>query len=256
MVGTDGGPVRGDADVTGVYEHALGDAAADLHPNVRDRYALDAEDDAATVGSGRMEITRGTLALPALYAMTARNMLFPESGTDVPFTVTTVGHRTDDGHGVDAGYEALTTRREFDFDGKRRRFDSLTVWDPGTSDSQGGRGPGGRLLDYLGTGGLLVSELHPRVEDGALVVEGGRQWARLGNRYAKIPGPLAADVTVRDRYDESDERFHVVATVESAVAGTVLTYRGSFTQEQEAQEMTTVPDDLRPTRAVTPLPPR
>ena len=31
-----------------------------------------------------------TLALPALYAMPARDLLFPETGTDVPFTVTTV----------------------------------------------------------------------------------------------------------------------------------------------------------------------
>lgn len=228
--------------MTGVYEYALGDRAGNLHPAVRDRYALGADDPVATVGSGRMEITRGTLALPALYAMPARNLLFPESGTDVPFTVTTVGHRTDD------GYEALTTRREFEFDGTRRRFDSLTVWDPGDATTPG------RLLDFLGTGGHVVSELHPRVEDGALVVAGGRQWVRAGGRYVRLPGPLAADVEVRDRYDEASDRFHVVATVESALAGTIMTYRGSFTQDD--REMETVPDDLRPTRTVTPLPPR
>jgi hypothetical protein len=224
--------------VTGVYEYALGDAAADLHPKVRDRYALGPDDGYATVGSGRMDITRGTLAVPALYAMTTRDMLFPESGEDVPFTVTTVGFRDE------AGREALTTRRKFDFEGTSRRFDSTTVWDPGSE----------RLFDFLGRGGLVVSELHPRVEDGALVVEGGRQWARVGGRYIPIPGPLAVDVEVRDRYDEADEQFHVTATVESPLTGHILGYRGAFTQEQ--REMETVTPEWRPTSGLKRLPPR
>lgn len=227
----------GERDVTGVYEYALGDEAADLHPKVRGRYGLGPEDDYATVGSGLMDITRGTLALPVLYLMPFRNLLFPESGEQIPFTVTTVGWRDS------AGYEALTTRRAFQFDGKRRVFDSTTVWDAERE----------RLFDFLGTGGHVVSELHPRVEDGALVVEGGKQWTRVGGRYLPTPGPLAVEVTVRDQYDEAQEQFHVTATVESQLAGHILGYRGSFTQDQEAME--TVPQELRPTTGIDPLPP-
>jgi len=172
--------------MTGVYERALAAAADDLHPQVRERYSLSPDDEVATVGSGLMDITRGALALPVLAVMPARNLLFPESGTDVPFTVTTAGYRTA------AGHEALTTVREFDFGDRCRRFDSLTVWDDAN----------GRLLDFLGTGGHVVSELQPRVEDGALVVAGGRQWVRLAGRYVRLPWPLAVDVTVRDRYEQ------------------------------------------------------
>lgn len=220
--------------MTGVYEHALGEAAGDLHPKVRERYGI-GPGDGAVVGRGEMDIDNGTLALPALYAMPARDLLFPETGTDVPFAVTTVGYRLD-------GYEAMTTRREFDFGDVRRRFDSVTVWDH----------ENGRLLDFLGRGGLLASELRPRVEDGALVVGGGRQWLRVGRRYVPLPGPLAADVEVRDRYDEGDERFHVTAAVTNALAGRILRYRGTFTQEFEA--MDPVPDDFKPTR-LSSLPP-
>lgn len=224
--------------MTGVYERALAAAADDLHPQVRERYSLSPDDEVATVGSGLMDITRGALALPVLAVMPARNLLFPESGTDVPFTVTTAGYRTA------AGHEALTTVREFDFGDRCRRFDSLTVWDDAN----------GRLLDFLGTGGHVVSELQPRVEDGALVVAGGRQWVRLAGRYVRLPWPLAVDVTVRDRYDPAGECFEVTATVESALAGHVLGYRGTFTQEQ--REMTAVPADLRPTEDIGTLPPR
>ena len=222
--------------MTGVYEYALGDAADDLHPKVRERYGIGPDDGVVCVGRGEMDIDRGTLALPALYAMPARNLLFPERGDHVPFTVTTVGWR-------DAGNEVLTTRRTFEFDSKRRVFDSLTVWD----------GERERLFDFLGTGGLVVSELHPRVEDGALVVEGGEQWTRVGRRYVPLPGPLAADVTVRDRYDDGEERYHVVGTVENALVGEILRYEGAFTQQLETMER--VPADLEPTQGLATLPP-
>ncbi|SFK69696.1 protein of unknown function [Halogranum rubrum] len=221
--------------MTGVYEHALGSEADDLHPKVRDRYAVDADGTTASVGRGTMDISRGTHVLPALYAMTPRNLLFPEAGKGVPFSVTTFGCRTDGDH------EALVTRREFAFPRRRRRFDSLTVWDDEND----------RLLDFLGTGGLLVSELRPRVEAGALVVESGRQWLRRDDSYHRLPGPLAASVEVRDRFDEVDERYHVVATVENTLAGHILSYRGTFTQEdRERGDVDTTP----PTERLTTLP--
>ena len=214
--------------MTGVYERALGEAADDLHPKVRERYAI-GPGDGAVVGRGEMDIDNGTLALPALYAMPARDLLFPETGTDVPFTVTTVAYRLDD-------YDAMTTRREFDFGDARRRFDSVTVWDHEHD----------RLLDFLGRGGHVASELRPRVEDGVLVVVGGRQWLRAGSRYVPLPGPLAADVEVRDRYDDADECYHVLGTVRSALAGRILRYQGTFTQTVEA--MDPAPDEFKPTR--------
>jgi hypothetical protein len=220
--------------MTGVYERALGDAADDLHPRVRERYAI-GPGDGAVVGRGEMDIENGTLALPALYAMPARDLLFPETGTDVPFTVTTVAYELD-------GHEAMTTRRTFEFGDTQRRFDSVTVWDHDHD----------RLLDFLGRGGLIASELRPRVEDGALVVGGGRQWLRAGGRYVPLPGPLAADVEVRDRYSEDDERYHVLGTVRSALTGRILRYRGTFTQTVEA--MDPVPEEFKPTR-LTALPP-
>lgn len=223
--------------MTGVYEYALGPEADELHPKVHERYSTDPEDDFVCVGRGRMDISRGTHVLPALYAMTTRNLLFPEAGHDVPFTVRIVGFRDA------ADREVLATIREFRFGRKHRRFDSLTVWD---ADNE-------RLLDFLGTGGLLVSELNPHVDAGALVVETGRQWLRLNGQYVPLCGPLAVDVEVRDRYDDADERFHVTATIENRLAGHVLSYRGAFTQE--TNEIDAVSTDLRPTRGIGKLPP-
>ena len=223
--------------MTGVYERALGSAVEDLHPKVRERYDLGPDDDRLCIGRGRMDISRGTHVVPALYAMPRRNLLFPEAGHDVPFTVRTAGFSDENGH------EVLATLREFEFPQERRRFDSLSLRDAAEN----------RLLDFLGTGGLLVSELHPRVEAGAFVIESGRQWIRLGDRYVSLPDSLAATVEVRDRYDDTDERFHVRAVIENALAGHVLSYRGVFTEEIAHLERTD--ERLRPTTGIETLPP-
>ena len=223
--------------MTGVYERALGSAVEDLHPKVRERYDLGPDDDRLCIGRGRMDISRGTHVVPALYAMPRRNLLFPEAGHDVPFTVRTAGFSDEHGR------EVLATLREFEFPQERRRFDSLSLWDA-TED---------RLLDFLGTGGLLVSELHPRVEAGAFVIESGRQWIRLGDRYVSLPDPLSATVEVRDRYDDADDQFHVSAVIENALAGHVLSYRGAFTEE--ITDLETAADSLRPTTDIETLPP-
>lgn len=220
-----------------MYELALGDAADDLHPKVRDRYALSPDGDGMGVGRGEMHVSRGTHVLPVLYLLARADALFPEAGRDVPFTVETAAYRTAGGH------PAMTTRREFDFPRKRRRFDSVTVYDVRRD----------RLFDFLGRGGRIVTELHPRVDAGALVVEGGDSWLRRGDEFTRVPGPLAASVTVRDRFDDSGERYHVDATVENALAGHVLTYRGTFTQER--QPMADVPQSLRPVEDLSALPP-
>lgn len=224
--------------MTGVYARALGEAVGDLHPKVRERYGTDSGPGVVTVGRGGMDVSSGTLALPALYAMTRENLLFPETGADVPFTVTSAEYRTD------AGHQVLGMRREFDFDGTVRRFDSRTLWDA----------DGERLLDYLGSGGRLVSELHPRAEDGALVVEAGRQWLRVGGRYLSLPGPLAAEVAVRDHYDDDAERYGVHVELRSPLAGEIVTYDGRFTQERHRDR--NVPTELRAAYDFTPLPPR
>lgn len=224
--------------MTGVYARALGAAVSDLHPEVRERYGADSGPGVVTVGRGEMDVSSGLLARPALYATTGQNLLFPETGTAVPFTVTSAEYRTDGGHQV------LGMRRAFEFDGRVRRFDSRTLWDA-ESD---------RLLDYLGAGGHLVSELHPRAEDGALVVEGGRQWLRVGGRYLRLPGPLAADVAVRDHYDDRAERYGVHVELRSALAGEIVTYDGTFTQERHRDRA--VPDELRSEYDFAPLPPR
>src|ERR1700709_1626578 len=72
-----------------IYERALGSEFKKLHPQIQRRFGLTAECGLAAVGTGKMErLWHGKpYTLPFLYVGTWRSIMFPEQGTDVPFTI-------------------------------------------------------------------------------------------------------------------------------------------------------------------------
>lgn len=223
--------------MSSIFERALGADADSLHPKVRERYGFDSSDDVSTVGRGTMEIGNNPLAVPLLWAGTGVNLLFPETGPAVPFRVRNYAFRDS------AGREALAIRRTLEVAPTRTRaFDSVTVYDDEHD----------RLLDVLGTGAPVATELTASVADGALLLEAGDQWARIGQRYVPLPGALSVAVEVRDWYDDDDHCYRVAASVESPLVGQVMRYGGRFQQEQREVEF--VPRGIRPTPALDRLP--
>ncbi|WP_192498278.1 DUF4166 domain-containing protein [Halorussus halophilus] len=198
--------------MTSLFERAVGDDWSNLHPKLRERYGLVADDDRTAVGRGTMtRLTRGALALPILYLGTTRNLLFPEDGKNVAFEIRSEAF-------TDArGFEALTLRRRFETD-PVRRFDDTMRWNPERDC----------ITDFLGTDGRLVSDLHIAVESGGLALELGDQWLRVGERYVPIPDLFSAEASLRDWYDDYADCFRVGAAVTNPIAGHVFGYQGSF----------------------------
>lgn len=214
--------------MTSVYESALGDDFDRLHPRIRDRYGFDSGDGVAHVGRGRMgRIDTDPIARPALALLARRDLPFPETGRDVPFTVRSYAFE-------DAcGTETLVLLRAFDV-GRRRRFDARMTFDADR----------GCVVDRLGRDGRLVTELHPSADDaGGLRIRAGRQWFCAGGRSWRIPGSLRAAVDVRERFDDATDRFRIEVAVTSALVGFVFGYEGSFSVERTPCE--TVPDAAR-----------
>ncbi|PSQ19216.1 DUF4166 domain-containing protein [Halobacteriales archaeon QS_8_69_26] len=205
--------------MSGLFERALGDAWDDLHPRIRDRYGVVAGDDREVVGEGEMSrLRRSTLALPALWLGTFDDFVFPESGTDVPFTITTEAFVDDE------GYEALFLRRRFELARTREFVDTLR-WNPHRDC----------VTDMFGRSGWMVSDVHLESEGDRLALSIGRQWLRVGGRYVPVPGPLAAGGTLYDWYDDEAGRFTVAAEIENPLIGTVFGYEGTF--ESESREV-------------------
>jgi hypothetical protein len=201
--------------VTALFERALGEDWADLHPKLRERYGVVAADDQEVIGRGVMtELSPSRLAAPVLWLGTRDDFLFPERGTDVPFTITTEAFVDD------AGNEALFLERAFETDPPRQFVDTLR-WNPEREC----------ITDLLGAGGRVVSDLHLGVDDGALTLELGTQWLRIAGRYVRLPGPLAVEGTLRDWYDDDAAAYNVAAEIRNPVF-TVFSYRGHFENER------------------------
>ena len=119
-----------------IYEHALGSDFKRLHPQIQRRFSLTADSGLASIGRGRMQrLWHGKpYTLPFLYIGTWRSIMFPEQGTDVPFTIENFCYRDP------LGRETTTWVRTFDTT-RRRRFDAYMIW----SERRG------CIVDYLGT---------------------------------------------------------------------------------------------------------
>lgn len=78
--------------MTSIFQKALGQDFHRLHPEVQRRFGFSSEDNIAQVGTGVMErVWRGRFyTIPFLKLGTWRNIMFPEHGHDLPFTVTTM----------------------------------------------------------------------------------------------------------------------------------------------------------------------
>lgn len=201
--------------MTGLFEREVGPEWETLHPRVRERYGLESAEDRVAVGVGRMaELARHRLALPALWLGTLDDFLFPEGGTDVPFSIATVPF-------VDAsGNEGLYLRRRFETSPPRTFVDTLR-WNPAR----------GCLTDLFGRRGLVAADLHVDAADGALALSIGTQWLRVGGRYLPLPGPLSTDGRLRDWYDDEADRYRVAAEITSPLLGRVFGYDGAFDSE-------------------------
>ena len=195
-----------------LFERALGAEWADIHPQIRERYGLVTADGVQMVGRGTMNrIRRQPLALPVFHLLATDDILFPESGSAVPFTITTTPFVDDN------GFEALFLSRQFDLSPPRTFVDTLR-WNPNR----------GCLTDLLGRHGALAVDISLSGDDGTLALHLGTQWLRTGDSYHRLPRAAAVTGTLRDWYDDDADVFRVAADVEHPLVGTLFGYDGQF----------------------------
>lgn len=199
--------------MTGIYRRALGDDFDRLHPRLRERYDLASDGTRAMVGRGRMRrVWSRPLARPALRLAARRNLPFPETGEDVPFTVENVAYRDR------FGREAVAWTRAFET-APPRRFDATMVYGEERDC----------VVDYLGRYADVVSDLHLSVTaDRGLHVRGRDARLLPGRLGVAIPRPLAVHADVFESYDDAAARVEVEVTVHSPTLGRLFGYEGWF----------------------------
>lgn len=201
-----------------IYAKALGDDFARLHPKIQERFGFRSEDRVAHIGTGVMKtMTRGSLlAVPFLKFGTLRNLLFPEQGAEIEFTIENYAY-TDR-----FGRETVTWYRTFNFPKRQRTFDATMIY----SDERD------QIVDYLGTHQHIAADLNCWVDDeGGINFESGEQRCYEGPLRFRFPRFLTGNAQVREWFDDATGEFQISVQVHNPILGHILGYRGSFTDQ-------------------------
>lgn len=202
--------------MTSIFEQAMGDDFARLHPMLRRRFGVGLEAGEACTGRGVMtEIRRGPWwTVPFLQVGRVRNILVPDTGRDVPFVIENHPYRDP------LGRETVTFVRSYAFRGRSRRFDATMVLHEG------------RVVDYLGTHQHLAVDLELRADhDGGLVLTSGDQRFYEGPVGFRFPLVASGRAFLREWYDDAEEVFRVDLEVRNDRFGFLFGYRGWFVCE-------------------------
>ena len=220
--------------MTSIYRQALGADFDRLHPQIQRRFGFSSRDGIASIGRGTMdEIWHGRLyTLPFLYVGTARRVMFPEHGRNVPFTIENYAYRDS------LGRETVTWLRTF-WTRRVRRFDAYMVYDAHRH----------RMVDYLGSHQHLAVDLELRVDErGGMRLISGEQRLYEGPIAFRFPLLFSGMADVHEWYDDAAQCFRIDVRVTNRRWGPLFGYRGSFQAEWKNVAADGVPSYAFPQR--------
>lgn len=194
------------------YARALADLP--LHPQLRTYFSTIPEGHIG-VGEGVFERfgVRHRWMMPFLMPLHRRGVLAAVQAQDVPFRVVnrTIADR------------AMARRTLSLPDGEWVMHDAVALT------------PGGRLVDEIGSPGMVVARFAADADTGALVLRSTAVGLRLGRLRIRIPDLFAPVVHLRESHEASSGRQRVEFTLHLPLIGVVYEYRGTFTYRIEKE---------------------
>lgn len=198
-----------------IYQALLGDDFHKLHPKLQERYLLPIDE--PFIATGIMQkIESGNKILTPFYKLATKiNFLFPESGEQIPFTISNSCKALHEDE-----YE-VEWERTFYFGETIRRFDAKMTIDTKRQV----------VKDYLGSPSLFYSDLHFSVtKEGRLLIRSGLQRFVLGKIEVPMPKVLEGKVIVEEGYDDVKGVFTIHVSIHNPLFGRLMMYAGQFTQ--------------------------
>jgi hypothetical protein len=220
--------------VTSIYELALGSDYRKLHPRIQERFGFSSEDGVASFGQGVMErVWFAKWAAVPLYIGTWRNILFPNGGSQIPFTIENFAYKDV------YGRETVTWNRKFKFPKAIRHFDATMVYSTRRR----------KIVDYLGNRQHLAVDLDVRAdENGGIRIRSGDQRFYEGWLQFRFPRTFTGDAEVCEWFDDEASVFRISVKVDNPLLGTIFEYQGSFQARLIDTSNTLIPLDAKPLR--------
>ncbi|MEG0258916.1 MAG: DUF4166 domain-containing protein [Lysinibacillus sp.] len=199
-----------------IYKSLLGDEFYKLHPKLQCRYLLPIGESFYAEGIMTKIETGAKWLSPFLRATTRLRFLFPESGENIPFTISNTCRPLADGQ------HEISWERTFFFGDKTRHFDARMTID---LEKQ-------IVKDYLGKPSLFYSDLHFAVtKEGFLLIRSGLQRFVLRKSEFAIPRLLEGRVIVEEGYDDVRDVYTIHVSIHNPLFGRLMMYAGEFTQK-------------------------
>lgn len=221
--------------MSSIYQDVLGEDFHRLHPKMQWRFGFSSDDQVCQIGRGTMQkVWRGSpLILPFLLLGSTRRILFPDRGSNIPFTISNYAY-------LDTfGRETVTWSRRFKMRRRYRAFDATMI----LSKSRG------KIVDYLGTHQHLAVDIDCRVDsDGAMRIRSGAQRFYEKRVAFTFPMLFSGTAEVKEWWDEVAGMFRIEVTVSNRLVGKLFGYRGSFQVTEYPCAPGDIPLDVRPIR--------
>ncbi|AQQ54786.1 DUF4166 domain-containing protein [Planococcus lenghuensis] len=198
-----------------IYSTLLAEKFQKLHPKLQHRYALPLDQPFHAEGVMAW-IQSGSKLLSTFYRLASRmNFLFPESGENIPFSISnrcTINQE---------GEAEVSWERTFHFPEAVRRFNATMTVD---FDKR-------IVKDYLGDVLFFYSDLQFDVTaEGCLLITSGAQKVIVGKKELPIPNVLRGRVTVLEGYDEAKDVYTIHVSIYNDLLGRIMMYAGEFTE--------------------------
>ena len=198
-----------------IYKKTLGADFNKLHPKIQERFGFNSDKKIAAIGNGIMaKVWYGKFyTLPFLYIGTWRNIMFPQKGKNIPFTIQNYAYK--DGY----GRETVTWIRKYQFPNKTRRFDATMIYSNKKKC----------IIDYLGTHQHLAVDIKMSINaNGGIQLKSGEQRFHEGFLSFIFPQFFTGNASVCEWYDDKEEKFKISVVVKNKLWGALFGYEGSF----------------------------
>jgi hypothetical protein len=196
-----------------IYSTLLAEKFQQLHPKLQYRYSLPLNESFHARGV-MYQIQTGSKLLHPFYKLVAKaNFLFPESGENIPFTISnrSILNKAEEAE--------IYWERTFYFPEAIRKFNAKM-----TANLEHHI-----VKDYLGDRSFFYSDLLFDVTaEGYLMISSGKQKFVLGNIEIPIPNALKGRVAVMEGFDEVKDVYTIHVSIYNDVIGRIMMYAGEF----------------------------